>query len=555
MKINQPGIFYFLAAILFLLNLVQATFTELIYDESYYWYYAQDLAWGYFDHPPMVALLISLSDLFFNQELGVRFMSCILSVGTLFFVWDSIDVARKKDYIPHFFVVYFSVTLLNAYGFFTLPDTPLLFFLAFFLWTYKRFLGQPGILYAVILGMSMACLMYSKYHAALIIIFVLLSNLKLLRNKYSWLALVTSLVCYSPHLYWLYDNQFVSIVYHIFERPNRAYEFGDFTLGFFVNLVVLFGLTFPWVYRALVKAPSKDLFDRSLKFIIYGFIIFFFISSFTRRIQTQWLIAISIPLLIITFKFMFEDQLTRKWVMRMAIVNGILMLYLRLGLAYAPIFPVHYESHGNKAWVKDLTDQIGDMPVVFENSYRRASMFQFYSGNDAYSLNNIWYRQNQYTIDRSEDRVQGRDVLYVSKFYKDGDLYYTDSNDRKMYGNFIDNFTSFRKLRCWIKPVEGSENPKVWTFELYNPYDKEVPLENLTYGIGYLNQYKQLLQVEPLEVRQINGLSEQLEAGETVEFEFELEIPEDVEPTYIKISIAENGLQFGLNGNNVKLMD
>ena len=49
----------------------------------------------------------------------------------------------------------------------------------------------------------MAGLMYSKYHAALIILFVLASNLRLLRSRYAWLALAVSLLCYAPHLGWL----------------------------------------------------------------------------------------------------------------------------------------------------------------------------------------------------------------------------------------------------------------------------------------------------------------------------------------------------------------
>ena len=555
MKFKQPRIFYFLAGILFLLNLIQAYFTELIYDEAYYWYYARELAWGYFDHPPMVAFMIFLGEFFFNGEIGVRLMSCILSIGTLFFVWDCIDGAKKYQYIPHFFLLYFSITLLNAYGFFTLPDTPLLFFLALFLWTYKKFLDQQGILYALILGFTMACLMYSKYHAALIIIFVILSNIKLLKNKYAWIALITSLIVYLPHLIWLYDNEFVSIVYHMFERPNRAYEFGDFTLGFFLNLIVLFGLTFPWVYRSLIKAPSGDLFDRSLKFIVYGFIIFFFVSSFSRRIQTQWLIAICIPLLLITYKFLMEDAVTRKWIFRMALVNVILLLYLRIGLAYAPLFPVHYESHGNRDWVQDLVNQIGDTPVVFENSYRRASMYQFYSGSDAYSLNNIWYRQNQYTIDNSEERVQNQDVLYVSKFLKKGDLYYTDSNDSKLYGNYIKDFRSYRKLKCIMAPIVGEENPKEWGFTLYNPYDKAVPVNDLRFAMGYLNKYKQLLKKTPLKVGNKDVEIDSLLAGERMEFTFDLIIPKDIEPKYIRISVSEHGLPFGLNGNNIKLAD
>ena len=44
----------FLAA-LGILNLLQAGFTTLNNDEAYYWMYSKFLAWGYFDHPPMIA--------------------------------------------------------------------------------------------------------------------------------------------------------------------------------------------------------------------------------------------------------------------------------------------------------------------------------------------------------------------------------------------------------------------------------------------------------------------------------------------------------------------
>ncbi|MGI9546085.1 MAG: 4-amino-4-deoxy-L-arabinose transferase, partial [Flavobacteriaceae bacterium] len=87
MKFKQTRVFYLLAGLLFLLNLVQAYYTDLIYDEAYYWYYSKALAWGYFDHPPMVAFLIKLGSYFFEGEIGVRLMSCVFSVGTLYFIW------------------------------------------------------------------------------------------------------------------------------------------------------------------------------------------------------------------------------------------------------------------------------------------------------------------------------------------------------------------------------------------------------------------------------------------------------------------------------------
>ena len=100
-----PKILLYLLIALFALNMAQSYFTELIFDEAYYWYYAQNMAWGYFDHPPMVALLIKMSSVFFNGELGVRFMSCILSVATFLVLWLLIDNPKKERYGIHFFVL------------------------------------------------------------------------------------------------------------------------------------------------------------------------------------------------------------------------------------------------------------------------------------------------------------------------------------------------------------------------------------------------------------------------------------------------------------------
>lgn len=46
--------------VLLLLGFLQAATTELFDDEAYYWVYAQFLDWGYFDHPPMIALLVKM---------------------------------------------------------------------------------------------------------------------------------------------------------------------------------------------------------------------------------------------------------------------------------------------------------------------------------------------------------------------------------------------------------------------------------------------------------------------------------------------------------------
>lgn len=546
-----PRLFlYFLAAI-FILNLFQAHFTELIFDEAYYWYYSQNIDWGYFDHPPMVAWMIKLSSYFFNGELGVRCMSCVLSAASLLILWSLIDNPKKKDFVLHFFVVVFSMTLLNAYGFFALPDTPLLFFTALFLWVYKKFITEPSIVLGIAMGIVMAALMYSKYHAVLVIVFVLLSNLKLVLNKYAWAAVIVALACYTPHFLWLYEHDFVSIKYHLFERPNQAYNFNKFTLGFFVNLIAIFGLTFPLAYYILFKTKSYSKFTKALIYLTYGVIIFFFISSFNKRVQTQWVIIICIPMVVLIFNYILENKTIRKWVCVLGLINIVIFLYVRLGLIHHQILPIYYETHGNKDFAKKIEKEAGDLPVVFENSYRRAPMHSFYAEKTTFSLNNVYYRQNQYNIDDSEANVQHQDVLYVSKYLPKETLF-KKLNGGKLYGKLITNFESFRKLHCSLDedPVKynGTENR---ILNVYNPYEVDISLEKLKFNIAYLNDYKQINERKPLNVKAMDNSTSFLKAKDTTFFHFKF--PEKTEnTTYFKFSISENNLPTGINSTSIK---
>ena len=121
-------------------NLIQSAFTGLIFDEAYYWYFAQNLSWGYFDHPPMVAFLVNLGINIFDGELGVRLASPFLYAANVFLLWQLIETDKKYKYTWLFMAFVSSIGLMVAYGFMILPDTALLTFSLLFVWAYKRFL-------------------------------------------------------------------------------------------------------------------------------------------------------------------------------------------------------------------------------------------------------------------------------------------------------------------------------------------------------------------------------------------------------------------------------
>src|SRR5690554_2716678 len=91
--VKTRQIFILLIFAWFLINIIQSLFTEIGNDEAYYWVYSQYPDWGYFDHPPMIALVIKIGTLLAgNTLIGVNDTTAGLSFCTL----QVIRVKRNK---------------------------------------------------------------------------------------------------------------------------------------------------------------------------------------------------------------------------------------------------------------------------------------------------------------------------------------------------------------------------------------------------------------------------------------------------------------------------
>ncbi len=480
--------FTLLLAVWGILNLVQARFTPLNNDEAYYWMYSNHLAWGYFDHPPMIALMIRLGYLFFHNELGVRVVVVLSQLAALWAVWMLVDKDQrtKKESIWLFFMLTAILPVLNIYGFMATPDSPLLLFSAIFLLIYKRFLDDESWLNTLLLGLTSAALMYSKYHGGILIILIILSNPRLLKSYRFYLAGILALILFFPHLMWQYSNGFPSLKYHLVERisgfnPAHVPEFLA-SQFFFQNPFVLVVLI-----TIIIKVRARDLFDRALYFILAGFMIFFFISSFRYRVEPQWTAVVSIPLIIILINNVDFKSWIRGYFKWVALILFPLFLFARLAcmIDFLPVTLIKHEFHQKKQWARDISSLAGERPVVFTNSYQQPSVYTFYTGKFATTLDNLNYRKTQFDIWDFEEKLHGREVLYVPHVYNDSYLQYlTKIVFPDKDSAFVKDFTDFQSLQkeCILLKDE------VYTFSntgidsihltIFNPYPYSIDFRN-----------------------------------------------------------------------------
>lgn len=403
---------YGVIALWAILAILQAGFTGLMDDEAYYWVYSRHLDWGYFDHPPMIALLIKAGYALFHNELGVRLGMIVLNVLTLILV-DKL-IPQKNNIV--FYLILAGMGAMQAGGILAVPDIPLIFFATLYFYIYRNFLESQSWKNTLLLGLSMALMFYSKYHGVLLVFFTVLSNLHLLKLYRFYAAVFITTVLFFPHLYWQYTHDFPSLQYHLVERNASSYDI-SYTLDYILGQVLLFGPLVGWLllYYAF-RVPVQGSFERALKFSLAGVLAFFLFSTLKGRVEANWTVMIFAPLVILAHQGIVRQGYSLNILRKTWWISLLLVLVVRVYMVwdFAPGVAIRPEIHYNKEWTAAIAEKAGGRPVVFTNSYQSPSKYMFYTGGISYSLNSVFARRSQYNYWNTEEVLWGRSVLLVS---------------------------------------------------------------------------------------------------------------------------------------------
>ena len=163
-----------------IIGLIQNAFTEVNGEEAYYWLFSQFPAWGYLDHPPMIAFVSAPFYKLFSNNLGLRLGMLICSVLTMVVVRET--VSKKDDNL----LIWIFLSLLSVHvgSYHVKTDVPLLLGVAMFFYYYKKYLEEDGLRTIVLLAFSIVLIMLSKHHGFLMVIFTVVSNPKQPRSRF-----------------------------------------------------------------------------------------------------------------------------------------------------------------------------------------------------------------------------------------------------------------------------------------------------------------------------------------------------------------------------------
>ena len=282
------------------LRLVAAAFTPITFDEAYYWMWSKHLAGGYYDHPPMVAVVIRLGTLIAGDtEFGVRLVSILLALPMSWAIYQAAAILFGSRRVAASSAILLNVTLMAAVGtMIVTPDAPLLVASSLLLFALAKVLQTGRGVWWLAVGAAAGCALLSKYTAlffgpAILIWLIAVPKLRhWLISPWLYLGGLVALLLFSPVILWNADHHWASFI----KQMGRA-RIEDFHPVFIAELIptqIAFATPLMWMLGmrglyALYRRRAGALPARVLINMIFWTIVAYFAwHSLHARVEANW---------------------------------------------------------------------------------------------------------------------------------------------------------------------------------------------------------------------------------------------------------------------------
>lgn len=327
MKVSNKQLYFFLF-IVAIVKIVFSFFLELGNDESYYYTYAIQSQLNYFDHPPMVGILMRLTtfNLSFINDTTLRLGAIIACFISSVFIFKIGKLLYNETVGWYATLIYnFSVYTTFIAGFFILPDSPQMPFWCASLYIMCNIIyanKEKNILQWILLGALIGLATLSKIHALYLWagfgLFILFYRTKWLLNWRLYIGFMVTLIFLLPILIWNIQNDFITYRFHSQRVTNTQIHFDSLLREITGEALYQNPIVFVLIIVSLVgiassktKVKSEQLTIQNLRFKTYDsklpflfflslpMIFLFWFISLRNDIFPHWSGPAYIPLFII----------------------------------------------------------------------------------------------------------------------------------------------------------------------------------------------------------------------------------------------------------------
>ena len=418
---------------------------ELSGDEAHYWAWSQHLDWSYYSKGPMIAWLIYAgTNVFGNNELGVRFFAVVfsaLSSVILFLLGREMYGDRTGFWAAILIQI---VPLYSVFGIFFTIDSPYIFFWILSLYLFWRACRSARRVdhrgktttWWLLLGLSTGLGLLSKYTMALFYLSALLfmsfdgKERKLLKTKGPYMAAMVSLAVISPVIFWNAAHGWVTIKHtagqaHIADGLRfSALSILDYVgsqLGAVTPVLCVLILLSLWKMKKEDKGSFLFWFSMPI-------LIFFGLKSIQAKVQGNWALAGYAAGFITVSEYYLKNIAAMTGHKKRLVISAPLVAFLVTVLAYFPLsIPLPHDKHpmrkmmGAREFGTALSTVHREMaakgPVfIMTRNYQQSSLLSFYmEGNPVTYCLPLNRRMNQYDLWPGFQDLIGYNAIFVAR--------------------------------------------------------------------------------------------------------------------------------------------
>ncbi|NKJ05217.1 glycosyltransferase family 39 protein [Rhizobium sp. SG741] len=186
--------------------------TDLFVDEAQYWFWGQNLDFGYYSKPPMIAWVIR----FFNTISGsdstfwIRVSAPLFHLATALMLMRTtrrlIDGDAGRDIEPWVGVIFITLPAASLSAVLVSTDTIQILFVTIAIWAFLGLTKRSSVLEALILGISLGIAFLTKYSVLFLLPGVGIAMLTLRSARIAWrdvaIAAIAGAIVVAPNLWW-----------------------------------------------------------------------------------------------------------------------------------------------------------------------------------------------------------------------------------------------------------------------------------------------------------------------------------------------------------------
>jgi hypothetical protein len=323
------------------------------FDEAYYAQYAGNLAWGYYDHPPAVALTAGIGYWLTGiwTPLTLRLGAILLFLGSCYLLYEICRrLFNQKAAIFSLLLFHTTPYFFFGMGLFVFPDNALGFFWLLALYSLVRLHQSDNPHWFLLWGASLGLAMMAKYHAVLLagatgfILLLYREWRHYLRTPQLYLSFIVAMLLFLPNLLWNMHHDWITLATQFGKGTSGGFNL-SFTL-FLQGVLIQAGYLLPWVMFLLLWATGHYLRKNTpeyrwlIPFILIPVLMFTLIGA-TRIILPHWPMPGYLGGIILTGCWLsrFQKNFGRNMITISGIVTGLIAI-LFIVQTYTGIFPL-----------------------------------------------------------------------------------------------------------------------------------------------------------------------------------------------------------------------